>query len=223
MNTRQKITLALAALTMGLPIGLPCAAAHPKPAEPTPFVKELVRVAREQFDTYHTMRETAPKLTTQIRAYWTDIGFSFPGTKTAWSAVFVSWCVKKAGATKTEFHFAPAHSIFVNAAIQNAVANRGVFRGHDIKTYAPKVGDIIQNNRLGSKFDFAYAKSHANYFSHSAIVVEEGRNAKGNRFAVTIGGNEADSVGRKTIALNADGKIVPRTKDPFICVIETLK
>ena len=103
--------------------------------------------------------------------------------------MFVSSCVKKAGATATEFAFAASHSVFVHQAIKNAASGTGVFRGIDVTTAKPAVGDIIQNNRGGSKFDFAFAKANTDYPSHSAIVVEIGADTLGP-FALTIGGNE---------------------------------
>jgi len=44
------------------------------------------------------------------------------------------------------------------------------------------VGDIIQNNREGNRFDFAFARANPNYISHSAIVIEVGEDTQG-RFA----------------------------------------
>ena len=121
----------------------------------------------------------------------------FPGVETAWSAVFVSWCVKQAGASSAEFKFNPAHSQFVHVAIRNGINETGVFRGFRIIDHAPQVGDIIQNNRGGSTFDFDFARTHKSYASHSAIVVEIGTDAQGG-FALTVGGNESDSV-RETV------------------------
>lgn len=223
MNTKQIVTFACCVTAWSLAFSTQRAQAQPPPKEPTPFAMKLAEIAKGQYDTYHTLREKDKKLAAQIHNYWTGLGLSFPGVNTAWSAVFVSWCVKQAGAAKDEFKFAAAHSQFVHAAIGNASNNRGVFRGFDIKSYVPKVGDIIQNNRGGTKFNFEFAKQNAAYFSHSAIVVEEVKDAQGNRFVITIGGNEADSVGRKTVKLDANGKIIQRKKDPYICIIQTLK
>ena len=62
--------------------------------------------------------------------------------------------VRRAGATSAEFKFAAAHSRFVHAAIKNADSDTGVFRGFPVTDYAPRVGDIIQNNRNGNNFTF---------------------------------------------------------------------
>ncbi len=115
-----------------------------------------------------------------------------------------------------------AHSRFVHQAIQNGLSNIGVFQAFDISTAAPQVGDIIQNNRLGNKFDFSFARTHQAYASHSAIVVMGGQDEGGN-FVMTIGGNEGDTVGRKRVQLSAPGLIKQRTSSPYICVIKNLK
>lgn len=142
----------------------------------------------------------------RIKEYWADLGFSFPGVQTPWSAVFVSDCVKSAGATAAQFKFAEAHSTFVHQAITNAKMGTGVTRGYAPSSYAPQPGDIIQNNRSGNHFDFDYAAAHSSYESHSAIVVEVGSRGT-QKYAKTIGGNESDSVGMKEVPLNSEGFI----------------
>ncbi len=185
------------------------------------FAKKLAATAQNQYDLYHFDSENDPGLAKQIEKYWTDLGLKFPGVDEAWSAVFISWCVKQAGATKAEFNFNPQHSQFVYTAIQNALNNVGVFRAFAIDDYAPSIGDIIQNNRGGNDFDYDYAKTHKSYISHSAIVVETGTDFKGG-YATTIGGNESDSIRMKLVRLNNKGKIVQRDNSPYICVIQNL-
>ena len=126
----------------------------------------------------------------------------------------------KAGATAAQFKFSAAHSQFVFQAIANATAGVGVFHGHVLTGYAPKLGDILQNNRSGNNFDFAFAAAHSSYESHSAIVIEVGADAKG-KYLRTIGGNEADSVGMKEVRLNSAGLVV-NSSGLYIAAIETL-
>lgn len=186
------------------------------------YARKLASIAESEFNAFHLQDETDPALSRRIKRYWTDLGLSFPGVGTAWSAVFVSWCVKTAGATASEFKFDSAHSMFVHTAIKNAVSKTGVFQAFEIDSYAPRVGDIIQNNRGGNTFDFAFAKANTSYKSHSAIVVETGTDSKGN-YLLTVGGNESDSVGRKLIRLTPGGLLKQHDTDPFICVIKTMK
>ena len=182
---------------------------------PTAFASKLARTASGQWDSYHFDSEDDPKLGAQIKSYWLDLGLAFPGVSTAWSAVFVSWCVKKAGATPADFRFAPAHSVFV----YNAINHPSGYRGLALNAAAPVVGDIIQNNRGGSAHDFAFARANPNYESHSAIVVETGTDSQGG-YALTIGGNESDSVRRKIVRLDAGGKIRQRASNPYICLLQ---
>jgi hypothetical protein len=190
---------------------------------PTPFAKQLASIAQEQHSKFQFTNEADPLLCKQIKKWTVDIGFSFSNCTTVpWSAVFVSWCVKQAGATKAEFKFAMSHSVFVNQAIKNATNGVGVFRGFDITAQPPAVGDVIQNNRRGNNFDFAFAKTHSQYESHSAIVIEIGQDNLGG-FAFCVGGNESDSVRRSVVRLNSQGFIKQRDGNPFICVIKDLK
>jgi hypothetical protein len=190
---------------------------------PSAFAKKLAATADEQHTRFHMMDEADPELCKQIRKYWTDLKLGFQSCVTVpWSAVFVSWCVKQAGATAAEFKFAAAHSVFVHEAIKNAINAAGVFHGLDTTTHPPGVGDIVQNNRGGTKHDFAFARTHRNYTSHSAIVTEIGQDAAGG-FAVTIGGNEGNSIRQTLVRLTPAGFIRQRTVNPFICVIKTLK
>jgi len=189
----------------------------------TPFATRLASIAQEQHSKFQFTNEADPLLCKQIKKWTVDIGFSFSSCTTVpWSAVFVSWCVKQAGATKAEFKFAMSHSVFVNQAIKNAVNGVGVFRGFDITAQAPAVGDIIQNNRRGNNFNFAFAKTHSQYESHSAIVIEIGQDNLGG-FAFCVGGNESDSVRRSVVRLDSRGFIKQRDGNPFICVIQDLK
>ena len=190
---------------------------------PTPFAKRLASIAQEQHNKFQFTNEADPLLCKQIRNWTVEIGFTFSScTTVAWSAVFVSWCVKQAGATKAEFKFAMSHSVFVNQAIKNAVNGVGVFQGFDISAQPPAVGDIIQNNRRGNNFNFVFAKTHSQYESHSVIVIEIGQDNLGG-FAFCVGGNESDSVRRSVVRLDSRGFIKQRDGNPFICVIKDLK
>ncbi len=192
---------------------------------PTPslFAKKLARIAQDQHARFQFTNEADSTLCRQIKKWTEAIGFPFAScTSVPWSAVFVSWCVKQAGANADEFKFAMAHSVFVNQVIKNAENETGVFRGRKINDHAPNVGDIIQHNRSSNTFDFDFAKSHKNYVSHSVIVIEIGQDTQGG-FAFCIGGNESDSIRRSVVRLNSQGFIKQRTGNSFICVIENLK
>lgn len=191
-------------------------------ATPSLFASQLANIAKDQHFRFHQIDENDLPLSDQIKRYWVDLGFDFPGLEVPWSAVFVSWCLKQAGANKNEFSFASAHAKFVYKAIDNKIKNLGVFRAWKTSEYAPRIGDIIQNNRGGNTFDYVYASAHRDYPSHSVIVVETGVDSNG-RYALTIGGNESDSIRSKIVRTDFNGIIVQRTNSPFICVIQNLK
>jgi len=187
------------------------------------FAKRLALIAEEQHTRFHLVDEADPELCKQIKRYWDDLGLGFVSCVTVpWSAVFVSWCVKQAGATAEEFKFAAAHSVFVHQAIKNASTSSGVFQGLDIGAQAPGIGDVIQNNRGGAAHDFAFASTHKNYTSHSAIVVEIGEDST-SRFALTVGGNEGNSIRKTIVRLTPGGLIKQRASNPFICIVKNLK
>jgi hypothetical protein len=188
---------------------------------PTPYAFKLARTAEQQYFDFRMYDENDPPLTAQIKKYWSGID-TFPGVGTPWSAVFVSWCVRTAGATKKEFTFAASHSMFVFDAIQNRFKDKGVFRAYDIDEVTPTVGDIIQNNRDGGKLTYKYASKHDSYASHSAIVIETGTDGQG-LYVLTVGGNESDAIRRKLVRLDAAGQIVQRPRNPFMSIIKTLK
>lgn len=189
----------------------------------TIFTKKLAETAQQQYQLYKSMDERDEKLCRQIRTYYEGLGFTFTScVAEPWSAVFISWCVLKAGATSDEFRFSRSHSQFVYAAIENSVSGTGVFRARWLAEYAPKIGDIIHNNRGGSTFDYEYARTHKSYQSHAAVVVETGEDSTG-KYVLTIGGNESNSVRMKEVRLDSNRKIKNRQNNPFILVIETLK
>ncbi|AIE84525.1 DUF2272 domain-containing protein [Fimbriimonas ginsengisoli] len=190
----------------------------PELPPPSEFAKKLAAVAKGQHDQFHLIHEHDEPLRSQIKKYWQSIPEPFPGVDTPWSAVFVSFCVRNAGATAQEFKFAAAHSIFVHEAINHP----GAFRGVKVDQDSVRVGDILQNNRSGNNFDFAHAKAHSDYLSHSAIVVARGEDDQG-KFALTIGGNESDSIRRVRIQLNDDGSVKQRQTASFICLLKNIK
>ena len=189
----------------------------------SPFANRLAAIAEAQHARFQFTNEADPALCSEISRWAAAMGFEPERcTRVPWSAVFVSWCVKEAGAAPEEFTFSMAHSVFVHQAIANATAGVGVFHGVPIDTAPPAIGDIIQYNRSGNRFDFAFAKANRLYESHSVIVIEVGTDATG-RFAFCVGGNESDSIRRTVVRLTRDGLIQQRAENPFIAHIRTLK
>ena len=189
------------------------------PDEPSEFARKIASAAQEQHDKFHFVNEADPALCKQIEKWTQDIGLNFTScTKEPWAAIFVSWCVRQAGATKAEFEFSASASAFAHRAIKNSLDGVEAFHGFDVSAHAPHVGDIVLRNRAGNKFDFAFARTHRLYQSHAVVVVEIGSDAEG-RYAFCVGGNEGDSIRRTTVRLGTDGLIQQREANPFICVL----
>ena len=191
--------------------------------------RSIVDIANAEFDRFHGINEGTQPLRGRIADYYEAGGGSRNLDPTlnenAWSAAFISFCVKQSGATSDQFKFSLSHSVFVNAAIANADNNRGAFRAHRITEYAPKLGDLIHHNRSGGTLSYDFARANTGYPSHSAIVVDfEIRD--GVRHAVTIGGNEflsggSGTVGKKFFPLDAGGFLDQSSIGPkLICVVE---
>ncbi|MFE0756462.1 DUF2272 domain-containing protein [Inquilinus sp. NPDC058860] len=140
----------------------------------------------------------------------------------AWSATFVSWCLLDAGATNQEFDFSIRHAMYIRKAIADADAGRGVFRARPIDSYAPDIGDVICANRGRGRVTYDEARSRDSYNSHGAIVVDLIERA-GKRYAVTVGGNESDSIRRTEVELTRAGTVRQRSVNPYICVIQNMK
>jgi len=191
--------------------------------------RSVVAIAKDEFDRFHGIDEGHPPLREHIADYYEAAGGSRNLDPTlnenAWSAAFVSFCVKQSGATSSQFKFDLSHSVYVHAAIANTDANRGVFRGHRVSEYAPKLGDIIHHNRDGGTLDFDFARAHTGYPSHGVIVVDFDV-ADGVRHAITVGGNEfiangTGTVGKKSFPLNSSGLLDQSAIGPrLICVVE---
>lgn len=191
----------------------------------------VIAVAKAEFDRFAGIDEGAEPLRSRIADYYEAGGGSRTLDPTlnenAWSAAFVSFCMKRSGATAEQFKFNLSHSVFVRAAIANADAGRGVFRGRRVTEYGPRLGDLIHHNRSGGTLNFDFAREHAGYPSHSCIVVDF-ETRQGVRHAVTIGGNEflaagSGTVGKKSFALDANGFLDQGAIGPkLICVVQNL-
>lgn len=148
-----------------------------------PEIEALLRAALDEWLRFDKGRadEKADVYYLYVREMWAAIGEPYDGRSVdingkdvPWSAAFISWVVRKAGAAYANFQFSARHSTFVNNAIKARVTNRQdkPFWGYRITEKKPELGDIIQRNRGGGSFTFSYAENHERYESHSDIVVE---------------------------------------------------
>jgi hypothetical protein len=188
----------------------------------TSFKAELVRVAWHEHETLGALRRGDQALEERILFYCHEVGISaIPDVKAHYSAVFISWCMCAAGASKTDFPATAGHWKYASRALRNAEHEEGPFRARRIESYAPKLGDVIHVNRDDGKVDYDRVRNGPYpYAAESGIVVE----TRQGEALIVMGNQEpAGNVGTEKLALDDSGLLVQRTKNPFICVIEVLK
>jgi hypothetical protein len=119
----------------------------------------------------------------------------------AWSAAFVSYVMRMAGAG-SGFPYAAGHDIYIRAAA--AADPKLVVAAERPEAYAPRPGDLIcagreENARL--RFDDL---AHTPVFlSHCDIVVDTG----GPESLSAIGGNVSDTVALRRFPVTSDGRL----------------
>lgn len=117
----------------------------------------------------------------------------------AWSAAFVSYVMRSAGA-RDGFVYAPAHHAYVNAALERPDELR--IRAERPEAYAPRAGDLICTGRDAWK-GIRYDGLPADFAGHCDLVVDV---APG--MLTVVGGNVGDSVTMKHVPVTDDGLLV---------------
>lgn len=133
-----------------------------------------------------------------LKKYWEEgVGTKFPGYETPWSAVVVSYLMKKSGAG-SDFPYSASHFTWIVKSIANAKLGRGKLRGYKIKDRKPEVGDLLAKPRQSG---VTYS-TKTWYKSHSDIIIE-----KGKGYVVVAGGNVSDTFKKKKIYLDSNGYV----------------
>ena len=142
----------------------------------------------------------------------------------AWSAAFVSYVMRIAGAGR-QFPYSESHSTYINIAKQMAdgQTKRWLVTAERPAAYAPQSGDLICMGR-GPATSLTYDALPAGLFpAHCDIVVA---NAPGQ--ISVVGGNVDDAVTMKHVPVTADGKlatpqgVVLDTRYPWMVVLRIL-
>ncbi len=143
----------------------------------------------------------------------------------AWSAAFVSYVMRIAGAGK-RFPYSASHSDYINIAMQQALGQTSgwVVTAQRPETYAPQPGDLICLGRAGAS-DLRYDDLPAGHFpGHCDIVVDT---SVSGQIAI-VGGNVDDAVTLKHVPVTPDGKLatpdgqVVDTRYPWMVVLQVL-
>ena len=175
--------------------------------------QKAVRIANQELARWGNgaIKETDPRNRRVLQDYWnTGAGVSYGEDQLGnpafqsdhpWSAAFISWVMKTAGAGNA-FKYSASHSVYTRAAIDNRVANNNnPFKAYRIAELVPQVGDLICKSRAGS--GATYDNIRPGMTTHCDIVTEVRP-----RSIAAVGGNVSNSVAQKTVRTDPNGRIV---------------
>lgn len=157
------------------------------------------------------MDETEEGFWQRVGIYWlegTGKNLSGKNDDFPWSATFISYVMRKAGAGD-RFKYSTQHSVYIRAAIKAKAAGKlhAGFWGHRISERSPEAGDLVCYARQSG---VTYDTPSANYKSHADIVI-----GKKDGAIQVIGGNVGNSVSLKSVRLDAKGRIADKSRQWF--------
>lgn len=184
----------------------PAAATMPAGDAGAALRSRIAAVARQELQRWNggARKENEPAMRPLLETYWrTGVGY-LPSQANWWSAVpwsaaFISYVVRQAGAGSA-FRYSAGHSYYTVAARNNRLANNSnPFKAYRTSETAPRVGDIVCKNRGAG---VTYDSLREGVPTHCDIVVEvqPGR-------LITIGGNVSNSVKATVVNIDANGRI----------------
>jgi hypothetical protein len=173
-------------------------------------------IANKEWDRWGrgSIKESDPKMQGVLKDYWLT-GTGSERTESSWwsavpwSAAFISYVMKKAGAGG-DFKYSASHSEYTVAAKANRmVGANNLFKAYRITEKAPRVGDLVCKSRAGSGATYDNIKVGMSTHCDIVTAVEPNR-------LTTIGGNLSDSVSRTYVQTDANGYI---TSPEYFAVI----
>jgi len=183
--------------------------------------RKIVEVCRSElvrFD-YGQAKEFDDPQYLRVGDYWDSINLGYDGrtkgtdgTNPAWSAAFISFVLRGAGAGD-RFPGSQAHCHYFQHFVDRPGAN--LYEALPPDQVTPRPGDILHYGRRWAKqYDFATARQNyaadSFYPSHSDIVVAVNANQK---VVTAIGGNVSNSVKEKAFHLDENGRLIERVED----------
>lgn len=166
--------------------------------------------------------ETESAMTATLQDYYrTGVGITVSASELQssswqgghpWSAVFISWAMRQAGAGSA-FAYSTAHREYVSAAKRNAEAGNTAnpFWAYPVEKIVPEVGDLVCADRDGGGgcggVTYATIDNGTAWSTHCDVVTAVDR---AGRKLTAVGGNVSQSVKAKTIAIDAQGFVVPQ-------------
>ena len=187
---------------------------------------EIVRICLAEhayFDNGKAKEDDDPQYK-RVGQYWKSVGQSYTGKdkKRYWSAAFISWVLEQAGAG-ARFPGAAGHCVYFQHFVSSSDP-MALYEPLPQAVAVPEPGDIVHYGRESAKrYDFTEAAADFGadgwYPSHSDIVVEKRAGE-----LITLGGNVGDTVGKKSVPIDANGLLVDRQEKgqtyPWIGVLK---
>lgn len=193
----------------------PGGATTPAPAPPlaAPQLRAaIVRVANQELARWNNgaLKERDPHALPILHDYWArGVGQTYSPSQLGsqafqkahpWSAAFISWVMRQAGAGKL-FRRSAAHAVYIAWARDNRRHNRpNPFKAYRVTEIAPQVGDLVCKSRDGSGATYDTVKPGMKTHCDIVVAVEPGR-------LVTVGGNVSNSVSRTHVPIDGRGFI----------------
>lgn len=189
-------------------------------ADDQPLNDRVVRVAEGERLFWQDGQRTELQnvVSTRLQKYWKAVNLNYTldqlrdadfQSDHPWSAAFVSWVMKKAGAGD-DFRYAAAHWRYVAAAKENRnTANDNPFKAYRSDERGVEPADIVIKRRGTSTA--TYENIENGHMTHGDIVV-----SVANGEAKTIGGNVSNSV--RTTTVDLDDNLEVEEDDYFAIV-----
>ena len=128
---------------------------------------------------------------------YNENGTPYAGTAPAWSAAFISYVMRVAGAG-TRVPYTPLHAAYINAAARN----EGVLQAARPESYAPQPGDLVCLGRAGAQNMRFDQLPTGRFFGHCDLVVS----VVPGQLSV-IGGNVSAGVTMKHVPTTPQGTL----------------
>ncbi|MES2197365.1 MAG: DUF2272 domain-containing protein [Pseudomonadota bacterium] len=162
--------------------------------------------------------ETQQPLSSRVLEYFKLVGrpdITDPAAE-PWSAAYISFVMKNAGASPTQFPISPSHSLYILTALANRVANRmdAPLVYFDRNEIAPEIGDLIGFSRTAevrNRADLERMLPGKFFPSHTNLVVDV---SPGKIKA--IGGNLSQSIRTVTVKTDTNGRMDPSDQHFFV-------
>lgn len=181
----------------------------------------IVRVAKGERlfwkDGARTELELA--VSTRLQKYWKAVGLDYTVDQlrdaefqenNPWSAAFVSWVMKTAGAGD-KFRYAASHWQYVAAAKMNRTeGNDNPLKAYRTDEKCAALADIVVKRRGTSMA--TYENIEMGHITHGDIVVATGKGE-----AETIGGNVSNSVKTTKVTLGENSKV---NQDGYFAIVK---